>query len=127
MANSSMFVRPNSTASAALSRATTVASYGGRKLASIRERAGRQLAAAAQQVLDRHRHAGQRPTGCSLRRRSSMARACSKRLFGIQPQKGADLPIVAAGAIDEGLRDFQRREAAGLEFGFQLRGRKFDE
>src|SRR5205085_4996757 len=37
MANSSMFVLPISTASAARSRTTTVASYGGRKFSSIRE------------------------------------------------------------------------------------------
>ncbi len=37
MANSSMFVLPMRTASAALSRATAVASYGGTKCSSIRE------------------------------------------------------------------------------------------
>ena len=37
IANSSMFVLPISTASAAFSRAITVASYGGRKFSSIRD------------------------------------------------------------------------------------------
>ena len=59
MANSSMFVLPISTASAALSFSTTVASYGGTKFSSILLPQVVRLALGAEHVLDRHRQAAQ--------------------------------------------------------------------
>ena len=61
MANSSRLVLPTTTAPAARSRSTTVASYGGRQPSRIREAARRRHAPSAQVVLQRDRHTGQRP------------------------------------------------------------------
>ena len=107
MANSSMFVRPISTASAALSRATTVASYGGRKFSSIRE-AQVVSARVAEHVLHRDRQARQRPERFAATALGVDRGGLGQSAVGVDAQEGADFAVVPVDAIEERLRHFRR-------------------
>ena len=85
MANSSMFVLPSITVPAALSLATTVASYGDDEVVEHPRAAGRAHALGAEDVLVRERHARERaaaPGGerrVCLRRRGQRVRRASRK------------------------------------------------
>ena len=88
IANSSRFVRPISTASAACSFATTVASYGGRKFSSIREPQVVSSPSAQSRSLTATGSPPSRPTGLPAGggdRRRPLARAPLRRRSARRP------------------------------------------
>ena len=101
-------VLPMMTAPAARSRATAVAVAHRPAAGEQRRAAFGRVIGGIEDVLDRHRHAVQRPERGPLRRRSSSARACASACVGIEMDKGMHLAVDGGDPLKTG---------AGIVFG----------
>ena len=101
IANSSMLSLPTITAPSALSRATTVASYGGTKPARIREPQVVGTPGRAQHVLERDRDPGQRPTAPGGDRAVGGVRL-PQRVLGRDGEEGVDPRLHGRDAVQHG-------------------------
>ena len=106
MANSSMFVRPRNTASAARSFSIIVGIIRRAKVGQDFRRAGRQFAFGANQIFHRHRQATEQtnrlPFGPALVDRFGLPQG----RIAVVPQKRFHFAIVFFDLVDERLRDF---------------------